>query len=52
MDEAGTPYGVTVDGETSANQTVTVRHRDTMQQDRIAVSQVAEYLKQKMRSAA
>jgi glycyl-tRNA synthetase len=52
MDEAGTPHGITVDGETTANHTVTVRHRDTMQQERIAVSRVVEYLKEQMRSAA
>jgi glycyl-tRNA synthetase len=51
MDEAGTPYGVTVDGETTANQTVTIRHRDSMQQERVAVSRVAEYLREQMRPA-
>jgi len=52
MDEAGTPFGVTVDGETTANQTVTVRNRDTMQQDRVALPQVASYLRDKLRAAA
>ena len=52
MDEAGTPFGVTVDGETGSNQTVTVRHRDSMQQERIAVSRVGEYLSDKLRLAA
>jgi len=50
MDEAGTPFGVTVDGETQANQTVTIRHRDTMQQERIALPQVAAYLREKVRT--
>ena len=52
MDEAGTPFGVTVDGDTGSNQTVTVRHRDSMQQERIAVSRVGEYLSDKLRLAA
>ena len=52
MDEAGTPFGVTIDGETSANQTVTVRHRDSMQQERIAVGRVGEFLSDKLKAAA
>ena len=44
MDEAGTPYGITVDGETAGQRTVTVRHRDSMQQERIAVSELKAYL--------
>ena len=48
QDEAGTPFGVTVDGETVAEQTVTVRHRDSMQQDRIAVDQLATYLTERI----
>jgi glycyl-tRNA synthetase len=52
MDEAGTPFGITVDGETNANQTVTVRHRDSMQQERVSMSQVSEYLSDKLRAAA
>ncbi|MFL5459549.1 MAG: His/Gly/Thr/Pro-type tRNA ligase C-terminal domain-containing protein, partial [Gemmatimonadales bacterium] len=52
MDEAGTPFGVTVDGETTTNQTVTVRHRDTMQQDRVALGQLVAYLKDKLSAAA
>jgi glycyl-tRNA synthetase len=52
MDEAGTPYGVTIDGETQANQSVTIRHRDTMLQERIGLSQVALYLRDKLKVAA
>jgi glycyl-tRNA synthetase len=48
MDEAGTPFGVTVDGETITNRTVTVRHRDTMQQERVGMDRVAEYVKDKV----
>jgi glycyl-tRNA synthetase len=48
MDEAGTPFGVTVDGETITNRTVTVRHRDSMQQERVALDQVAAYIREKL----
>jgi glycyl-tRNA synthetase len=44
MDEAGCPFCFTVDGETAGTQTVTVRHRDTGQQERIAVGSVADWL--------
>jgi glycyl-tRNA synthetase len=48
MDEAGTPFGVTVDGETVANRTVTVRHRDSMQQERVGIDRVGEYVLEKL----
>jgi glycyl-tRNA synthetase len=44
MDEAGTPFGITVDGETVSDQTVTVRHRDSMQQERVSVDRVADFI--------
>ncbi len=44
QDEAGTPFGVTVDGQTTQDQTVTVRDRDTLQQDRVSTDQLATYL--------
>ena len=47
MDEAGTPFGLTVDGDTLANRTVTVRHRDSMQQERVGLDQVAGYIKER-----
>jgi glycyl-tRNA synthetase len=48
MDEAGTPYCITIDGDTPGSGTVTVRHRDTLQQDRIAIDQVAGFLAEKI----
>ncbi|MGZ8391594.1 MAG: glycine--tRNA ligase [Gemmatimonadales bacterium] len=48
MDEAGTPFGITVDGETLSGGTVTVRHRDTMQQERVSTDRVREYVKDKV----
>jgi len=44
QDEAGTPFGVTVDGESLAEGTVTVRDRDTLLQERVAIDQLATYL--------
>src|SRR5829696_5767803 len=44
MDEAGTPFGVTVDGDTTTARTVTVRHRDTMQQERVGLDRVRQYI--------
>ena len=37
QDAIGTPLCVTVDGQTLEDDTVTVRHRDTMQQERVAI---------------
>ena len=48
MDEAGTPYCFTIDGETLTDQTVTVRHRDSLQQERISLDQVAPFLADKI----
>ncbi|MFP4053207.1 MAG: glycine--tRNA ligase [Phycisphaerae bacterium] len=48
MDEVGTPYCFTVDGQTLEDQTVTVRHRDTQQQDRIALDKVESFLHEKI----
>jgi glycyl-tRNA synthetase len=52
MDEAGTPFGVTVDGETLSGRTVTVRHRDSMQQDRVGLDQVAGYIRERITQEA
>ena len=48
QDEAGTPFCITVDGQSVEEGTVTIRHRDTMQQDRVAADQVLNYLRDKM----
>jgi glycyl-tRNA synthetase len=44
MDEIGTPFCVCVDGQTLTDQTVTIRHRDDMKQERIAIDKVLEYI--------
>lgn len=40
QDAVGTPFCVTVDGQTLEDNTVTVRHRDTMQQERVAIDKL------------
>ena len=45
QDEIGTPYCVTVDFDTETDNAVTVRDRDTMQQERIPLAELKEYLK-------
>ncbi|MCW1929787.1 MAG: glycine--tRNA ligase [Candidatus Kerfeldbacteria bacterium] len=44
QDEIGTPYCVTVDFDTLTDHAVTVRDRDTMQQERVPLSQLQNYL--------
>jgi glycyl-tRNA synthetase len=48
MDEAGTPFCVTVDQETLAERTVTVRDRDAMTQERVSIDRLLEYLTPKV----
>ncbi|UCC24201.1 MAG: glycine--tRNA ligase [Gemmatimonadales bacterium] len=48
QDEAGTPWCITVDGETTENQTVTIRDRDTLQQERVALDQVVGWLQERL----
>jgi glycyl-tRNA synthetase len=44
MDEIGTPFCVCVDGQTLQDQTVTIRHRDSMQQERIGLDKVGSFV--------
>ncbi len=48
MDEVGTPFCITVDGQSATDQTVTVRHRDSMAQDRIAIDSVAAFVGERL----
>ena len=48
QDEIGTPWCVTVDFETPQDNKVTVRDRDTMAQERIAISELAEHILKKL----
>lgn len=48
MDEAGTPYCFTIDGDSLTQHTVTVRERDTLSQERISIDKVADYLAERI----
>lgn len=50
QDEAGTPYGITIDHQTLEDNTVTLRDRDTMKQDRIPADKVLENLKERLQN--
>jgi len=50
QDEIGTPFCITVDFDTINDQAVTVRHRDSMKQERIAITQLGGYIALKMKS--
>ena len=47
-DEIGTPYCVTVDFDTENDGCVTVRDRDTMEQIRLKIEEVAKYVQEKL----
>jgi len=44
QDEIGTPYCVTIDFETLEDKAVTVRERDSMQQDRVPINELVQHL--------
>jgi glycyl-tRNA synthetase len=48
QDEIGTPYCITVDFQSLEDQAVTVRDRDTMEQERIPVAELSKYLWDKL----
>jgi glycyl-tRNA synthetase len=50
QDEVGTPYCVTVDYETKENNTVTLRFRDSMEQIRVSVAELASRIKQEVKT--
>ena len=47
QDEIGTPYCVTYDYESKEDKAVTVRDRDTMEQERVKISELKEYFRNK-----
>ena len=49
QDEIGTPFCITVDFDTLENDTVTIRHRDSGEQERIAVGGLASFLSEKIK---
>ena len=48
QDEIGTPFCITVDGQTAQDDTVTVRYRDDMQQDRIKIADALDVITKKV----
>jgi glycyl-tRNA synthetase len=51
QDEIGTPFCVTVDFDSLEDKKVTVRHRDSMEQERVAIADLDMYLRQKLSHA-
>jgi glycyl-tRNA synthetase len=49
QDEIGTPFCVTVDFQSLEDQTVTIRDRDTMLQERILASELEQYVRERSR---
>ncbi len=45
QDEAGTPFGITIDHQTLEDNTVTIRERDSMKQTRIDENKISNFLK-------
>jgi glycyl-tRNA synthetase len=50
QDEIGTPWGVTVDHQTLEDRTVTLRDRDSLAQDRIAIDELGDELEDRLRT--
>ena len=48
MDALGTPFCVTIDHQSKEDRTVTIRYRDTMQQERIPIDGLAQFIKGKL----
>ncbi len=48
QDEIGTPFCITVDGQTANDQTVTLRDRDTLEQERIPIKKVTEEIQSRL----
>ncbi|NIT04220.1 glycine--tRNA ligase, partial [Candidatus Saccharibacteria bacterium] len=48
QDEVGTPFAVTVDGQTTGDRSVTVRNRDSMEQERIKIGDLKPFFLEKI----
>ena len=48
QDAIGTPFCITVDNDTLSDNAVTVRHRDTMQQERVSIDNLNQYIKSRI----
>jgi glycyl-tRNA synthetase len=48
QDAIGTPYCITIDHQTLDDQTVTIRYRDSMEQDRVKIAQLLDIIDEKV----
>lgn len=48
QDEAGTPFCITVDFDTLEDETVTIRHRDSMEQERVKIDNLIEFIAERL----
>jgi glycyl-tRNA synthetase len=48
QDEAGTPWCLTIDGQTLSDRTVTLRDRDSLVQERLAIDEVVDLLRDRL----
>ena len=46
QDEAGTPFCITIDHKSLKDNTITLRYRDTMKQERISIDQLLQHIKE------
>lgn len=51
QDESGTPFCITVDGQTLADETVTLRDRDTTQQERVAIKELPAIIRERLNAS-
>jgi glycyl-tRNA synthetase len=51
QDEIGTPWCITIDGDTAKDQTVTIRDRDSLTQDRVPVKEVVAEIQRRLKQA-
>jgi glycyl-tRNA synthetase len=49
QDEAGTPWCLTIDGQTLTDKTITLRDRDSLVQERVPLDEVVDMLREKLR---
>ncbi|HEV3377024.1 MAG TPA: glycine--tRNA ligase [Thermoleophilaceae bacterium] len=49
QDEIGTPFGVTVDGQSTEDATVTLRDRDTLEQERVPIAELGDELERRLK---
>jgi glycyl-tRNA synthetase len=51
QDEIGTPWGITIDHQSLEDRSVTLRDRDTLEQERIAIDELGAELESRLRAA-